>query len=65
MKASKQTAKPKPASDDKTPRSVGGYRVLGRSREGVLILKPKGKPQSFTVTELKKAIRAARAAKAA
>jgi hypothetical protein len=52
-------------SADKTPRSVGGYRVLGRTRDGVLILEPKGKPQSFTVTELKKAIRAARAGKAA
>ncbi len=55
-------AKKEPAPDDKTPRTVGGYRVLGRSRDGVLILKPKGKPQSFTIAELKKAIRAARKA---
>ena len=58
-------AQKKSNSAEKTPRSVGGYRGLGRTRDGVLILEPKGKPQSFTVAELKKAIRVARAAKAA
>jgi hypothetical protein len=36
---------------------VGGYEVLGRTDDGVPILKPKGKPTSFSVARLKKAIR--------
>jgi hypothetical protein len=45
----------------KSGRSVGGYEVLGYTDDGVQILKPKGKPKSFTIPQLKKAIAAARA----
>ena len=55
----------KPTRNGKTPASVGGYKVLGETRDGVRILAPKGKPDSFTVTKLKKAIRSVRASKAA
>ena len=47
------------------PASVGGYRVLGQTKDGVRILAPKGKSESFTVTELKKAIRSVRTGKVA
>ena len=55
----------KPSPGDKTPATVGGYRVLGQTRDGVRILAPKGKPTSFGVAQLKKAIRSVRAGKAA
>lgn len=42
----------------KTGRTVGGYKVLGTTRDGVRILKPKGKPDSFSVVRLRKAIAA-------
>ncbi len=58
-------AKRKSTSAGKATEVVGGYKVLGRTRDGVPILKPKGKPQSFTVSKLKRAIRTARAGKAA
>jgi hypothetical protein len=60
-----KTTRKKPARNGDAPRSVGGYKVLGRTSDGVRILKPKGKPQSFTVMELKKAIRSVRAEKTA
>ena len=60
-----KTTQKKPARTGNTPTTVGGYKVLGETRDGVRILAPKGKPQSFTVPELKKAIRSVRAGKAA
>ena len=51
--------------DAKTGKFVGGYEVLGKTRDGVRILKPKGKPKSFTVIQLKKAIAAQRDRKSA
>jgi hypothetical protein len=48
------------ARNAKSGRFVGGYEVLGRTDDGVQILKPKGKPTSFTVRQLKKAIATAR-----
>jgi len=60
-----KTKQKKPIRNGKTPATVAGYRVLGETRDGVRILAPKGKPQSFTVPELKKAIRSVRAGKAA
>lgn len=41
----------------KMPESVGGYKVLGLTEDGVPILKPKGKPRNFTIPDLKKAIK--------
>ena len=35
---------------------VGGYKVVGKTSDGVRILKPRGKPKSFTVSALRKAI---------
>lgn len=53
------TKQRKIARDAKTGRYVGGYQVLGKTRDGVRILKPKGKPKSFSVVKLKKAIASA------
>ena len=61
----RKTTQNKPIRNGNDPASVGGYKVLGRTKDGVRILAPKGKPQSFTVPELKKAIRSVRAGKAA
>jgi len=49
----------------KIPQSVGGYKVLGLTEDGVSILKPKVKPRNFTIPELKKAIKETRAKKSA
>ena len=40
----------------KTARSVGGYKVLGTTKDGVRILKPKGRATHFTQHELRRAI---------
>lgn len=55
----------KTVPNGKAPATVGGYKVLGETRDGVRILAPKGKPKSFTVAKLKKAIRSVRTGKAA
>lgn len=49
------------ARNAKTGRLVGGYEVLGRTNDGVRILKPKGRPKSFTVRDLEKALASTRA----
>lgn len=46
--------------DSSTGRFSGGYRVLGTTRDGVAILKPKGSATHFTDKELVQAIQAAR-----
>ena len=60
-----KTTQKKPARKGAAPVSVGGYKVLGQTKDGVRILAPKGKPKSFTVAKLKKAIRSVRTGKAA
>jgi hypothetical protein len=42
---------------------LGGSKVLGTTKDGVRILKPKGKATHFTAKELKWAVASARAAK--
>lgn len=54
----------KVARGAKTGKLVSGYSVLGRTSDGVRILEPKGKPKSFTVGKLRKAIAATCAEKA-
>ena len=60
----KKMTREKSANASKNLGSVGGYKVLGRTRDGVRILEPKGKPTSFTVAKLRKAIRSVRASNA-
>lgn len=61
----------KKASSSKVSRSaatgkfVSGYKVLGVTRDGVEILKPKGRATHFTDKELRDAISRARDAKKA
>jgi hypothetical protein len=42
---------------------VDGHRVLGKTREGIIILRPKGNATHFTDREILKAIHAVRSAK--
>jgi hypothetical protein len=51
--------------DTKTGRVVGGYKVLGTTKDGVRILKPKGHATHFTDKELRKAIATVRSAQKA
>jgi hypothetical protein len=51
--------------DAKTGRFVGGYKVLGTTKDGVRILKPKGHATHFTDKELRKAIATVRSAQKA
>jgi hypothetical protein len=53
----------KPNRDGKTGQLVGGYRVLGTTRDGVNILKPKSGATHFTPKELRDAIGSVRAGK--
>jgi hypothetical protein len=46
-------------------RVVGGYKVLGITKDGVQILKPKGHPTHFTEKELRDAIEVVRSAQKA
>ena len=46
-------------------RSVGGYKVLGTTKDGVKILKPKGRATHFTGKELREAIATVRSAQKA
>ena len=48
-----------------TKRFVGGYKVLGTTKDGVRILKPKGHATHFTDKELRKAIATVRSAQKA
>lgn len=59
----RKMAREKLANASKNAGYVGGYKVLGETSDGVRILEPKGKPQSFTVAALRKAIRLVRAGK--
>lgn len=45
--------------DSSTGKFVGGYRVLGTTRDGVAILKSSGRATHFTDKELSDAVRAA------
>jgi hypothetical protein len=49
----------------KSAKSVAGVKVLGTTKDGVRILKPKGKATHFTQKELHGAVASARAAKKA
>jgi hypothetical protein len=51
--------------DAKTGCFVGGYKVLGTTKDGVRILKPKGHATHFTDKELRKAIATVRSAQKA
>jgi hypothetical protein len=51
--------------DAKVGRVVGGYKVLGTTKDGVRILKPKGHATHFTDKELRKAIATVRSAQKA
>ncbi len=53
------------ARDAKTGRIVGGYKVLGTTKDGVKILKPKGRATHFTEKELRDAIATVRSAQKA
>lgn len=55
----------KTARNGKTGKFVGGAKVLGTTKDGVRILKPKGKATHFTQKEIRDAIASARAAKQA
>ncbi len=46
--------------DSRTGEFIDGYRVLGRTRDGVAILKPKEGATHFTDKELRDAISAVR-----
>jgi len=52
----KKAAKKKAAK--KSLSAVGGYQILATTRDGVWILKPKGKPTSFTLKKLETAVTA-------
>jgi hypothetical protein len=56
---------PKVARNAKDGRFVGGYKVLGTTKDGVRILKPKGQPTHFTEKELRDAITVVRSAQKA
>jgi hypothetical protein len=47
----------------KTGQFVGGAKVLGTTKDGVHILKPKGPATHFTGKELREAVASARSAK--
>jgi hypothetical protein len=49
----------------KAGRFVGGYKVLGTTKDGVKILKPKGRATHFTEKELRDAIAIVRSAQKA
>ena len=49
----------------KTGKSAGGPKALGVTKDGVRILKPRGKATDFTQKELHDAVASARAAKRA
>ena len=51
----KKTAS-KSARDVRTGRFIGSYEVLGTTKDGVKILKPKGRATHFTEKELREAI---------
>jgi hypothetical protein len=55
-KSMAKSTTPKVARDAKTGQFVGGYKVLGTTKDGVKILKPKGHPTHFTEKELRDAI---------
>lgn len=59
-KASKKTY---PAG--KAAKRAAGTKVLGTTKDGVLILKPKGAPTHFTQKELRDAVATVRAARGA
>lgn len=40
----------------KTGQFSGGYRILGKTPDGVEILKPRGGPESFSLEKLKRVI---------
>ncbi len=44
------------AAKPRAPKSVGGYKVIGTTRDGVHILESPARPTSFTIPELQKAI---------
>jgi hypothetical protein len=60
----KSTA-PTAARNAKSGRFVGEYKVLGTTKDGVKILKPKGRPTHFTEKELRDAITVVRSAQKA
>ncbi|HUZ91759.1 MAG TPA: hypothetical protein VMU78_07650 [Methylocella sp.] len=49
----------------KSAKFVAGKKVLGTTKDGVRILKPKGKATHFTQKELRSAVASVRAAKKA
>ncbi len=55
----------KTAHGGKPRKRFGGAEVLGVTKDGVRILKPRGKATHFTPTELRDAVATARAAKRA
>ncbi len=56
---------PKVARSAVSGRFVGGHKVLGTTKDGVKILKPKGPPTHFTDKELREAIATVRSSKKA
>jgi hypothetical protein len=56
---------PKAGRSANGERSVDGYKVLGTTKDGVRILKPKGHATHFTDKELRKAIATVRSAQKA
>jgi len=57
----KKNASAKAVRDADAGRVVSGYKVLGTTKDGVKILKPKGRPTHFTEKELRDAIATVRA----
>ncbi len=49
----------------KSSKSVAGVKVLGTTKDGVRILKPRGKPTHFTQKELHRVVALVRTAKKA
>jgi hypothetical protein len=61
----KKDSASKAVRDSETGRFVGGYKVLGTTKDGVKILKPKGRATHFTEKELREAIAIVRSAQKA
>jgi len=55
----------KTGRDGKTGKFVGEAKVLGTTKDGVQILKPRGRATHFTQTELRATIASVRAVKQA
>ena len=64
MNTGHQLRRPSEARQTEQP-PLGGYKVLGTTKDGVKILKPKGRATHFTDKELREAIATVRSAQKA